>query len=424
MRIQEVRERSIPLSRYAGVAAATGGLSTSLVAVLTDTVRDGRRVVGYGHASVGRYAQGGLIRERFAPRLLGAPADSLASDDGSGIDPLRAWDLMMRDEKPGGHGERCVAVGALDMALWDAAAKAAGLPLHRFLARRLGLAEDYPQRVPVYAGGGYPYPHDDLGRLEEELRRFVDLGYTHAKIKIGAAGLDQDRRRIDRALRVLGDASRLAVDAMNRYDAEGAVDAAKALAPLGLWWFEDICDPTISLPRPKWRISIRDPSVPARPCSPGRGSLAGTLWRLAAGARRAGVRPRALLWPAGLPGDTRPPVRPGLAARGLPPARRLPVQPALGGGPAPGLGRGYAVGFPAIRRFRRCPAVFLGIGGIATIAWYRLRAPGDTCRAVPQASGGLENGDWLGLCGGIKKAGLWPAFLGWGWLTSDKPRLP
>ncbi len=104
----------------------------------------------------------------------------------------------MRDEKPGGHGERCVAVGALDMALWDAAAKAAGLPLHRFLARRLGLAEDYPQRVPVYAGGGYPYPHDDLGRLEEELRRFVDLGYTHAKIKIGAAGLDQDRRRIDR----------------------------------------------------------------------------------------------------------------------------------------------------------------------------------------------------------------------------------
>ncbi|HBO1227251.1 mandelate racemase [Pseudomonas aeruginosa] len=239
MRIQEVRERSIPLSRYAGVAAATGGLSTSLVAVLTDIVRDGRRVVGYGHASVGRYAQGGLIRERFAPRLLGAPADSLASDDGSGIDPLRAWDLMMRDEKPGGHGERCVAVGALDMALWDAAAKAAGLPLHRFLARRLGLAEDYPQRVPVYAGGGYPYPHDDLGRLEEELRRFVDLGYTHAKIKIGAAGLDQDRRRIDRALRVLDDASRLAVDAMNRYDAEGAVDAAKALAPLGLWWFED-----------------------------------------------------------------------------------------------------------------------------------------------------------------------------------------
>lgn len=71
MRIQEVRERSIPLSRYAGVAAATCGLSTSLVAVLTDTVRDGRRVVGYGHASVGRYAQGGLIRERFAPRLLG-----------------------------------------------------------------------------------------------------------------------------------------------------------------------------------------------------------------------------------------------------------------------------------------------------------------------------------------------------------------
>lgn len=268
MRIQEVRERSIPLSRYAGVAAATGGLSTSLVAVLTDAVRDGRRVVGYGHASVERYAQGGLIRERFAPRLLGAPADSLASDDGSGIDPLRAWDLMMRDEKPGGHGERCVAVGALDMALWDAAAKAAGLPLHRFLARRLGLAEDYPQRVPVYAGGGYPYPHDDLGRLEEELRRFVDLGYTHAKIKIGAAGLDQDRRRIDRALRVLGDASRLAVDAMNRYDAGARSTQRKPWRRWGCGGSRTSATPTISLPRPKWRISIRGPSVPARPCSP------------------------------------------------------------------------------------------------------------------------------------------------------------
>ena len=218
MRIQEVRERSIPLSRYAGVAAATGGLSTSLVAVLTDAVRDGRRVVGYGHASVGRYAQGGLIRERFARACWGSggqPGErrrqwhrsvACLGPDDARREARRPRRTLRRGGRPG-HG------------LWDAAAKAAGLPLHRFLARRLGLAEDYPQRVPVYAGGGYPYPHDDLGRLEEELRRFVDLGYTHAKIKIGAAGLDQDRRRIDRALRVLGDASRLAVDAMNRYDA-------------------------------------------------------------------------------------------------------------------------------------------------------------------------------------------------------------
>lgn len=266
MRIQEIHERSIPLSRYAGVAAAAGGLSTSLVAVRTDVMRDGRRVVGYGHASVGRYAQGGLIRERFAPRLLAAPADSLLGDDG-GIDPFRAWSVMMRDEKPGGHGERCVAVGALDMALWDAAAKAAGLPMHRFLARRLGLAQDYPRRVPVYASGGYPYPHDDLARLEEELRRFVDLGYTHAKIKIGAAGLDRDLRRIDTALRVLGDASRLAVDAMNRYDAGAPSTQRKPWRRWGCGGSRTSAIPTTFPPRPRWRLSTRGPSLLARPCS-------------------------------------------------------------------------------------------------------------------------------------------------------------
>ena len=60
------------------------------------------------------------------------------SPDGRNIDPLRAWTVMMAGEKRGGHGERCVAVGTLDMALWDAAAKIAGLPLHRFLAGRFG----------------------------------------------------------------------------------------------------------------------------------------------------------------------------------------------------------------------------------------------------------------------------------------------
>ena len=324
----------------------------------------------------------------------------------------------MRDEKPGGHGERCVAVGALDMALWDAAAKAAGLPLHR-LARRLGLAEDYPQRVPV-AGGGYPYPHDDLGRLEEELRRFVDLGYTHAKIKIGAAGLDQDRRRIDRALRVLGDASRLAVDAMNRYDA-GRGRRSESPGAAGVVVVRGHLRP----PRFPTQAEVAD--IYPGPIGAGEAlfSLAeARLLDLYGGLRRERdvlVSTPCIAMACRATWRYSTTCAPGLAARGLPPARRLPVQPAPGGGPAPGLGRGYAVGFPAIRRFRRCPAVFLGTGGVATIAWYRLRAPGGTCRAVPQASGGLANGGWLGLCGGLK-AGLWPAF--WGWLTSDKPRLP
>jgi D(-)-tartrate dehydratase len=241
VRIVEVRERSIPISRHADPALPSGGLTTSAVALFTDVVRNGHPVIGYGFASMGRYAQGGLIRERFAPRLLSARDADLVSPDGRNIDPFRAWTLMMADEKRGGHGERCVAVGTLDMALWDAAAKIAGLPLAPLLADRLGRQPE--PTVRVYAGGGYYYPREDTTRLAEELQRMLRQGYTHAKIKIGSAPVAQDLRRLDAALKVMPGPDHLAVDAMNSYGVETALSAASALAPYGLWWFEDVCAP-------------------------------------------------------------------------------------------------------------------------------------------------------------------------------------
>ena len=242
MRITNIQERSVPISRYADPAIPSGGLTTSMVAVTTDVVRDGKPVVGYGFGSVGRFAQSGLMRERFMPRLLDAPDGALADESGMNIDPFRAWKIMLAGEKPGGHGERCVAVGTLDMAIWDAAAKIAGLPLYRFLARRLG--REATDKVRVYAAGGYVYPQDDIAHLSEEVRRFAELGFTHIKIKIGSLGLSQDQRRIEAAARQLpGGAAHLAVDAMNAYDDRTASAAASMLAPFGLWWFEDICDP-------------------------------------------------------------------------------------------------------------------------------------------------------------------------------------
>jgi D(-)-tartrate dehydratase len=242
MRIVDIRERPIGISRYRDPRIPSGGLTTSLVAVVTDVVLAGRPVVGYGFASVGRYAQSGLIRERFAPRLLRAPAQDVSTDDGANLDPFRAWTVMMAGEKPGGHGERCVAVGALDMALWDAAAKIAGLPLYRFLAGRLG-RDVTAERVTVYASGGYPYPDNDIAALSDEVRHFAGLGFTHVKIKIGRAPLDDDLRRIEAAAAHLAGCGHLAVDAMNTYDPVMSLTAATALARFGLWWFEDICDP-------------------------------------------------------------------------------------------------------------------------------------------------------------------------------------
>src|SRR4029078_1334548 len=110
--------------------------TTSLVAVVTDVVRNGKRVVGYGFNSNGRYSQGGVMRGRFAPRIMEADPKSLLNRAGDNLDPDRIWAAMMTNEKPGGHGERSVAVGTIDMAVWDAVAKIAGKPLFRLLDER------------------------------------------------------------------------------------------------------------------------------------------------------------------------------------------------------------------------------------------------------------------------------------------------
>ncbi|MEQ9683524.1 MAG: mandelate racemase, partial [Rhodospirillales bacterium] len=169
-------------------------MTASLVAVVTDVERDGRRVVGYGFNSNGRYGQGGLIRERFRDRILEADPKSLLNDAGGNLDPHKIWATMMQNEKPGGHGERSVAVGTIDMAVWDATAKIAGLPLFRLLAQMKGREAD--PRVFVYAAGGYYYPGKDDTALRAEMRGYLNRGYTVVKMKIGGAPIDEDRRRI------------------------------------------------------------------------------------------------------------------------------------------------------------------------------------------------------------------------------------
>ncbi|NKB59749.1 MAG: mandelate racemase [Alphaproteobacteria bacterium] len=237
MKIKRILERTVPISRYADPSIPSGGLDTSIVAVVTDRIVDGAPIVGYGFASIGRFGQGGLIRERFAPRLLAAP-DCL----GDPPDPFRAWRVMMTGEKPGGHGERSVAVGTLDMAIWDACAKAAGLPLYRCIQRHLD-RESEIESVPVYAGGGYYFPEDDGARLRDEMQMFAANGFTHAKIKIGGKAIAEDVRRIETAMDVLGGGDCLAVDAIYSYDHDEALAAADEIEQFGLWWFEDICDP-------------------------------------------------------------------------------------------------------------------------------------------------------------------------------------
>jgi L-alanine-DL-glutamate epimerase-like enolase superfamily enzyme len=148
----------------------------------------------------------------------------------------------MRNEKPGGHGERSVAVGVLDMAVWDAVAKIAGVPLYRLLADRFrgGVVDE---KVFVYAAGGYYYPEKGLAGLQQEMQSYLDLGYSTIKIKIGGAPLEEDLRRIETLLKIVKSSDQLAVDANGRFDVETAVAYAKALAPYNLRWYEEAGDP-------------------------------------------------------------------------------------------------------------------------------------------------------------------------------------
>ena len=243
MRIVDVRETVVPIkSQIRNAFIDFSQMTVSVLALITDVVRDGKPVVGFGFNSNGRYAPSGLLRDRFIPRLKAADSQALLNDAGDNLEPSRVWDALMRNEKPGGHGERSVAVGVLDMAVWDAVAKIASVPLYRLLADRYrGGAAD--AKVFVYAAGGYYYPGKDLTALQNEMAGYLDLGYSVVKMKIGGAPLSDDLRRIEAVLKILKTPDQLAVDANGRFDLDTAIAYAEALAPYGLRWYEEAGDP-------------------------------------------------------------------------------------------------------------------------------------------------------------------------------------
>ncbi len=242
MRITAIRDAVEPISsEIANAYIDFSRMTASVVALHTDMKRDGKPLVGFGFNSNGRYAVQGLLRERFIPRLAAADPAALLDEEGL-IDPAKCWAVMMANEKPGGHGERSVAVGVLDMALWDLRAKAEGKPLWRLLADRYRSGEADPHAW-VYAAGGYYYPGKGIAALQDEIRHYRDLGYSCVKIKIGGVKLAEDLTRIEAVLKVVGDGANLAVDANGRFSLDEAAAYADALQPYGLRWYEEPLDP-------------------------------------------------------------------------------------------------------------------------------------------------------------------------------------
>jgi L-alanine-DL-glutamate epimerase-like enolase superfamily enzyme len=243
MRITAVYDIVVPIaSQISNAYINFSEMTASAVAIHTDVVKNGRPMLGFGFHSNGRYAQRGLLRERFIPRLLAADPNALVSAAGDNFDPEKAWTILMKNEKPGGHGERSVAVGTLDMALWDLVAKIEDRPLYAVVADRFGNGAPKSDAY-VYAAGGYYYPGKDVQAVVSEVKGYLEAGYTTAKIKIGGASLADDLKRIEGILSILPPGGQLAVDANGRFDSKTALAYTEALNQYSLKWYEEPGDP-------------------------------------------------------------------------------------------------------------------------------------------------------------------------------------
>jgi L-alanine-DL-glutamate epimerase-like enolase superfamily enzyme len=242
MRIVDIRETAIPIkSELRNSGFDFSEMTTSVVVVITDVVREGKPVAGFAFNSTGRYACGAQMRDRFIPRILKTEPETLL-DGGGLIDPAKVLACMMQREKSGGHSERSVGIGTIEVAVWDAVAKIAGLPLHRLLAERYSGGK-VADKVFCYVGGGWYAPGQTFKDVQDEMRRHLDAGYTMVKMKVGGLPLADDMRRVEAVKSILPSYAELAVDANCKFTREEAMAYAKALAPFKLRWFEEPCDP-------------------------------------------------------------------------------------------------------------------------------------------------------------------------------------
>src|ERR1700689_4251374 len=217
MRIVDIRETAIRLnSSLANSSIDFSEMTTSVVAVITDVVRDGKPVVGFAFNSTGRYACGAQMRARFIPRVLKAPPESLLNDAGDNFEPEKILAVMIRNEKAGGHSERSIGTGTIEVAVWDAVAKIAEKPLHRLLAERYNEGKG-AQRVFCYVGAGWYAPGKTTRDLQDEMRGHLDAGYTMLKMKVGGMPLADDLARVESVKSILPRGGKLAVDANSKF---------------------------------------------------------------------------------------------------------------------------------------------------------------------------------------------------------------
>lgn len=192
---------------------------------------------GFGYIYAG--TRGGAVAAKVVEELL---APVLKGEDADDIWAL--WAGMYQETLlTGRQGIVLRAMSAVDMALWDLAAKRRGLPLAVLLGGTV-------KPIPAYASGGYyrPSEGDWAAAVHAEIRFNIEHGFRDHKIKVGGLSVAEDAERVRAAIDAIDGRGRLALDANNAYrDHKEAMVAArafeKAAGRTGLWWFEEPLSP-------------------------------------------------------------------------------------------------------------------------------------------------------------------------------------
>ena len=204
----------IPPTRYTKTIASAGSRSTqmALVRIVTDEGADGYSFLGSALGSAENDAA--ALIARFKPMLIGE--DALARE--------RIWQTMMRRTR----GQMLRVIGAIDVALWDLAGRAAGVPVHRLIG-------SYRNSVPAYASSAVlPSPE----AYAEEALRHKETGWTAYKIHPPAEP-DLDIEICTAVRKAVGDDFRLMLDSIWSYNYVQALKVGHAVQELGFYWYED-----------------------------------------------------------------------------------------------------------------------------------------------------------------------------------------
>jgi D-arabinonate dehydratase len=211
---------SIPLLRPKKISTrAIPGREYLVVKVITD-----EGISGWG------YTFGTDIELVSAQKVL---AEIVIGQDVFNTEKI--WSDMYRTTlRWGRKGAVLRAMSAIDIALWDVKAKAAGVPLYKLLG-------GYKEKVRVYKSSGY-YTEltgkDDLEYIEEDCANALERGYTAYKLRVGMDPI-HDIKRVETARKTLGDDVDIFVDANNGWDIATSISFGKKLEKLNVAWFEE-----------------------------------------------------------------------------------------------------------------------------------------------------------------------------------------